>query len=217
LAGLIAAILGLEKDSYYEEFSMERAQIGVALRTPVRKLMQTVNYVRTKGLEEVAGSGGPTQIPVEFVLPAHGDQLLRYQVYFSHKEEDLVREVYDKLLKGHHHYPLYMGLTECPAWAENPRLVVEHEMKVLESPEMPLPISTVLPTERLVGDQLRLREGLRLYKDRIPLDFNPDRTLKAAAEVLWEANGRLFEIHVNGRAIQLEEEAVVFLEKTPAV
>jgi CRISPR-associated protein, Cas5h family len=48
ITGLLAGILGYERDKYYEEFSSENCSVGLAIKNPIRKLVQTVNYIRTK-------------------------------------------------------------------------------------------------------------------------------------------------------------------------
>jgi len=212
LAGVISALLGRERDEYYEELSLERARIGVALKTPVRTLRQTVNYLFTKE-EGWDGSRGHTQIPVELVLPRPPEPLLRYRVYFTHTDEKLMRELHEQLQGGKYKYPLYLGLTECPAWAESSRLYHRSELRVLRDPSEPLPIETAVPLHRLAGD-LKLQGGLRLYKDRMPFDFYSDRRLKAVDEVLWEAEGRPLSLPIRGEVFQLpaQETLGVFLE-----
>ncbi len=212
LTGIIAALLGRERDHYYEELALERARIGVALKTPVRTLMQTVNYLFTKngGWD---GSQGHTQIPVELVLPRPPERLLRYRVYFTHSDEKLAKELYEQLRAGRYRYPLYLGLTECPAWVENPRIYQSNQLRLLRDPREPLPIETAVPIRRLAGD-LQLEEGLRIYKDRMPFDFYPDRRLKSVDEVLWEAEGRSLQLKLHGEVFQLPDQkpCVVFLE-----
>ncbi len=48
LMGTVAAILGWERDSYHEELGLDEARFAVVVKVPVRRLIQTVNYVRTK-------------------------------------------------------------------------------------------------------------------------------------------------------------------------
>jgi CRISPR-associated protein Cas5h len=212
LTGIIAALLGRERDHYYEELALERTRIGVALKTPVRTLMQTVNYIYTKN-EGWDGSKGHTQIPVEFVLPRPPLSLLRYRIYFAHVNEELAEDLYRQLREERYRYPLYLGLTECPAWVESPRLYQRDELHILHSPKELLPIETAVPVRRLAGD-VKLQEGLRIYKDRMPFDFHPDRRLKSVEEVLWEAEGRPMPLMLQGEVFRLpgQETYNVFLE-----
>lgn len=70
-----------------------------------------------------------------------------------------------------------------------------------------------MPICRLAGD-LKLQEGLRVYKDRMPFDFYPERRLKSVDEVLWEAEGRPLQLALRGELIQLpgQETFCAFLE-----
>ncbi len=42
IAGLIAGLLGYERDSYSEDLGPEQCDIAVSVRVPVRRVMQTV-------------------------------------------------------------------------------------------------------------------------------------------------------------------------------
>jgi CRISPR-associated endonuclease/helicase Cas3 len=203
LMGLIAALLARERDSYYGELGLERARIGVALRSPVRTVMQTVNYLLTKN-EGWDGSRGHTQIPVEFVLPRPPERFVRYRVYFAHTDEALLEELHRRVEAGEYTYPLSLGLTECPAWVETPRLYGSHEILSVRDPAEPLPLGTAVPLPRLAGiPSLEGLEGRRLLKDRMPLDFHPDRRLKVACDILWEAEGQPLPLRVRGEVFRL--------------
>ncbi|MEM3470585.1 MAG: CRISPR-associated protein Cas5 [Thermoproteota archaeon] len=212
LAGIIAALLGWERDSYYEKLASHQARLGIALRTPVRSLMQTANYLYTKG-DGWDGSQGHTQIPLEFILPHPPELLLRYRVYFTHVDEHLVYTLHKQLASGSYRYPVYLGITECPGWVENACLHKEAEWQT--DPERALPIATVVPLPRIRELSLpQSSQELRILKDRIPLDFHPDRRLKDAADVLWEAEGRPLTIRVQGMVFRIagEEAYGTFLE-----
>lgn len=118
IAGLIAGLLGMpnekEKDTrkrYYEQFSDENCLIAVSIRTAIRRMMQTVNYIRTKSLSEVNGSAGGTQIPLEILIPRDADEII-YRIYFWHKNDDIYSTLKEGLENQSYIYPPYMGLTE---------------------------------------------------------------------------------------------------------
>lgn len=117
IAGLIAGLLGIPnekekeiKKRYYEMFSDEKCFIAVSLRTKTRKIMQTVNYKRTKSLSEVDGSAGGTQIPIEILLPEDNKEIV-YRIYFWHKDQ-IYLQLKQRLENQSFVYPPYMGLTE---------------------------------------------------------------------------------------------------------
>lgn len=205
LMGTIAALLGWERDDYYEKLSLELASIGVALKVPVRKLMQTVNYLFTKDWK-LYDKGRGTQIPLEWVLPRPPNRELRYRVYFTCERFNLLEELYGQLVAERYRYPLYLGLTECPAWIEHPRLYTHEEIEVQHDPSEAIAIGTAVPVERLKTGGIELETSLRIYKDRMPFDFYPDRRLKAAGEVLWEAEGKPLRLHLSGMVFRLPDE-----------
>ncbi|GIX47774.1 MAG: type I-B CRISPR-associated protein Cas5 [Candidatus Tectimicrobiota bacterium] len=206
LMGLIAALLGRERDSYYEALGMEQAHLGVALKTPVRSVMQTVNYLATDD-QDWHGVKRRTQIPVEFILPRPPERFLRYRVYMQHRDEGLINGLYQQLARGEYCYPLSLGLSECLAWAEHSRLYRPEEVNRVQDPEEPLEVGTAVPLPRLA--ELPPVERLadrRLLKDRMPLDFDARRRLKAVVDVLWEAEGRPLPLRLRGELFRPPDE-----------
>lgn len=214
LMGLIAALLGWERDAYYEALGIDQAHLGVALQTPVRSVMQTVNYLFTKN-EGWDGSQGHTQIPVEFILPRPPERFLRYRIYFAYLNPMLIEKLAEQLARSEYAYPLCLGLTECPAWVEKARIYPSVEVEWVHDPEGPLPLQTAVPLPRLRElPPLEELAGRRLLKDRMPLDFHPDRRLKTATDVLWEAEGRPLPLKVSGLVFKApgEDAYGLFLE-----
>ncbi|WP_457557376.1 type I-B CRISPR-associated protein Cas5b [Candidatus Harpocratesius sp.] len=102
--GILAAILGLERDSYYEIFKYQNTFIGLQILTPLRKELFTLNYLKYT-------LGGYTQIPVEIILPLNDDEF-RYRIYFSHFDKEIYENL-KKLLQNHQAvYPPSLGLSE---------------------------------------------------------------------------------------------------------
>jgi len=129
VAGLVAGLLGIpnEKEKninnrYYEMFSNEKCFIAISLRTKIRKIMQTVNYKRTKWIFEVDGSGGCAPIPLEILIPEDTDEKdtdeiiyrneIIYRIYFWHNDNQIYSQLKQKLENQSSVYPTYMGLTE---------------------------------------------------------------------------------------------------------
>jgi len=212
ICGILAAFLGREIDTYYSDFTIEKAKIAISLKTPVRKILQTVNYVRTKNMGEIDGSKGPTQVPLEFVVPHIGNREIRYTIYFFHTDQAIVEEIYRLLSRHEYKFPIYLGISECPAWIEDARIYGESDISVIDCPEKAIPIATILPVDRIVEEGLSLSENMRIMKDRIPLDFNPDRKIRRVADVIWDTEGRSIEATVNGCVVRIGGKYIVFLE-----
>jgi len=118
-AGLIAGLLGWpserytkEKEAiYYEKFDENECLISISLRSKVRRIMQTVNYIRTKLPSELDGSGGGTQIPIEILLPEKSKEI-RYRIYFYHTNIEIYEVLKERLKRQRFVFPPYMGITE---------------------------------------------------------------------------------------------------------
>ncbi len=184
ITGLLAGILGYERDTYYEIFSSVNCNIGLAIKKPVRKLVQTVNYIKTKELKEVTGSAGHTQVPIEFVVPQIGEELLRYRVYFFHKHENMIHNLKEKVLNGDIKYPQYLGITECPAKIS---LVDEGEVSLANGTESLFRIITVIPVDKI--EKIDFQEEYRYIKeDRVPVEFTSERRIKKISSYIYEQN-----------------------------
>ena len=185
IVGLVAGILGRPRDCYYEEFSCDRCRVAVSIRIPSRRLVQTVNYIRTKG----DWRGKPTPVPVEFVVPASQGEQLHYRVFLGHADAHLMTEVKSLLLDGRSKFPPYLGITECPGTA----VLVDGEARASEvDPSLlePLALATVIPVSLVGPENLALSVGTCIMKeDRVPLEFSSDRRITRIGDFLYERSG----------------------------
>jgi len=223
LMGVVAAVVGLERDTYYEE--LDRGRFTVAVKTPTRRLLQTVNYVRTKaedlGLLRRFGRPPGTQTPLEFLLAGGRHYNLRFRVFFAHPDRALVREAARRLREGRSSFPLYLGLTECLAGAEYRGLYTENDYERL-APGMPVGLTSVLNTAHLDRLELAPAAAPRLVRERAPYAFGPGRTLCPPVSVIYETAGEPLPVRLRVPAYRFRDlagngtsgpETIVFLEE----
>lgn len=220
LMGIVAAILGWERDSYYERLSPELAGFAVSLRVPVRRLVQTINYVRTKmedlprlrRLEPVSS----TQVPLEILLPASPRGHLCFRVYFAPREAGLAEEVADLLAAGRCGFPLYLGLTEFIAHAS---LVATLEIRQAEV----IPPGTVVAVNTVIRADLvaSITFGVggweqRLVREKMPFSFGAGRELAAPKPFIYDEACAEIAASFKCRAYRLTygsmTQTVVFME-----
>ena len=219
LMGVTAAVLGFERDSYYERLGS--GHFAVAIKGAVRRLLQTVNYVRTKKedlglmrrLQRVPG----TQTPLEFLLPGGEHRSLRFRVFFGHPDGGVVREAAARLREGRPFFPLYLGLTECPAGAGYVGLFGPGDYETLP-PHTPVSLTSVASASHLDQVDLSALPGARLVRERAPHAFGPGRTLRPPIAVIYDAGGQPLpaSLRVSARRFRLGPgagtETVAFLE-----
>jgi CRISPR-associated protein Cas5h len=207
VCGIIAAILGLERDSYYELFSEADAKIAVQILQPIKRISQTVNYLWVKKLKDLNASSGHLQVPVEWVVNKDGIGLgsVAYRVFFAHKDQSLQQELLNRIVKGESVFPVCLGVTEALAAID---CVGNGEFlsHTFESDGGLLEISTVCPVHKLrqisysqVGNERRT-----YMRDRIPCAFLPGRSLSSITQVLYEPNGYTILSEVKSCVQQLE-------------
>lgn len=219
LMGVVAAVLGFERDSYYEK--LDRGRFAVAVKVPPRRLFQTVNYVRTKRedlpllrrLQRLPG----TQTPLEFLFPDGEYRALRFRVFFSHPDGGLVREAAARLREGRPCFPLYLGLTECIATPWYVNLFGPGDYQPL-SPGTPVALTSVLNAAHLEKVDLPAVSAARLLRERAPYAFGPGRTLRPPVAVVYEAGGQPLPVRLRVPAYRFslatagDGETVAFLE-----
>ncbi len=218
VTGLIAAMLGRERDTYYEEFSSENCHIAVSVRTKLRKIIQTVNYLQTKGLGGLNGSKGHTQIPLEILLPE--EDMIVYRIYFTHKDEDLLKELEERLETGRLFYPIYLGMSEFIASARLVGKIGSDDIEMKRPGEI-YNVRTVCNSNILVDKGLSFADAdgvaLQYIKERMPIEFDKDRLVKSTANFIYEKNSNIisgkFNVPAYGLKYDGNEENIVFMEE----
>lgn len=218
VAGMIAAILGYERDSYYELLDKEHCGITVSVRTGIRHVMQTVNYVRTKALREVNGSFGPTQVPLDIVMPSKNEAVLQYRIYFCHEDTHIMDKVQDLLGSGRTVFPLYMGITEFIA---SGRYVAHIDNDAIQevTPGIEVDLATVCNIEAIADGGLNFKADdghiLQYIKERMPIDFGSQRQLKAFGCYIFEKNHQWIRAKLNVPCYHIKycgiEENIIFM------
>lgn len=219
VTGIVAGILGLEKDSYYDDFSCQNCKVAISIRTPFRKVMQTVNYVRTKDIKEINLSAGRTQIPLEILLPPPGEDFLSYRVYFYHPHYQ--EELKVLLQMGKARFPPYLGLTEFIGKVEFVDFVDKNAIIAEKGDSERIDIHSVLPLSKLQERSLRLEGGKQYVKELMPVEFNSQRVARTA-NFFYERNGKTVKAGIKGEYYQVVyrdasskqdiKENIVFME-----
>jgi len=190
IAGLLAGIMGLERDSYYELFSSEHCNIAISVRSPIRKIVQTVNYMFVKDPGDVNNYKGHTQIPLEFILPDGNIENLRYRIYFQHNELNIHQTIKERIKNNRYVYPPYLGISEMLGRIE---WIGETEGTWMES-EKPIQIHTIARISQIKERTIKITAETQFYKEYMTRDFTRERTIKEVDYYLYEKNHRLFAV-----------------------
>jgi CRISPR-associated protein Cas5h len=181
IMGIIAGLLGMERDSYYDTFSLDDCSIAVTSIEPIKKTMQKLNYLMVKSKSDLNGSQEHhSQTSIELVIPQNiRTGYIDYKVWFYHKDD----EVMDRLEHiVNEKLPCYGSFGSCMAmgsafnigWIDSGRIYDGVEVKELSEAT----IASAVPIDKL--KEIRLDEHnnrYKLIKEEVPLEFDSQRCI----------------------------------------
>lgn len=222
IMGMLAAIMGRPRDSYYEELASDKIRIGVRVLSPIKKTFHRLNMLSIKGRGDFDGSGGRIQTPFEIVsgLDISRD-MVSYRFFISctdagHKSFEELKSI---LQDGEQTFALTFGTANFTA------SVVTHHMysNVLETPSSGwMEMSSAIPSEfieKLDFDNDRDIDTLEMIEEELlPADFvaDYDRELSKMNRVLFSTTSKKIKVILSKSHYELkrgdEVQKILFLE-----
>jgi CRISPR-associated protein Cas5h len=214
IIGLVAGLLGEERDTYYKKFSDSHCKVAVSLKTPVRKIMQTMNYINTNNYSiDALLSDNPkiehTPIPLEIVCPVD-DHEICYRIYlFCDGVHQKLRE---RLEQNRFVYPPYLGITEFLG-----EIGFISEGMISEIPVgSSVKLNSVCRKSAIVDRGLKFEEANAQYLlEKMPADFSEKREVTRYEEYVFERSGKNIVASLREPAYQVmyktHSENIVFL------
>lgn len=113
VAGMIAGMLGLPRDSYYELFDREHSQVAISLESEIRRLSVPINILTTMGVTRTKGAQ-PGQHITEHRQQTVFEVLCdpAYRFYIALDDTEIMNRMEDLLAAGKSIYTLSLGLSE---------------------------------------------------------------------------------------------------------
>lgn len=184
ICGLLAGILGMERDSYYDLFSIDNCDIAVALRSPIKKQIHKLNLLMVKSDNDLNGSQEfHSQTPTEMILPANiRTDVLHYQIWVHHRQKAIMNTLHAVLGQGHYGYgslftPVSLGLAYHLGWLEYDGILSGKEY----CSEAACELDSVVPVKMLkticFDNVTHKNIGYRLIREELPMEFDKDRRL----------------------------------------
>ncbi|MGH2332499.1 type I-B CRISPR-associated protein Cas5b [Thermoanaerobacter mathranii] len=202
--GIIAALLGYERDTYYEILGAESLHIAVRKMSKTKKIMQSVNYIKATSFNELHSPKQHTQVPFELLT---GDSKVRYRFYVTHNDRCILSEINDRLVKNAPVFPLFFGSAPFTCYI---KYIENVEWNWVASEDFQ-DIYTVIPSDKIEEIDITNTVG-HLLKERMPRDFGENRTIKEVTTYVYEDEGRPIKVKVKGEFVKLSNgESIVFM------
>lgn len=202
--GIVAAILGIDKENYWDTFSHDNTRVAVRIINPVKKIRIGINVIETK-------SAGPmlnrikqrSQLKYEYLKDAH------YRIFFSHNDQDLMGRLKSMLAAHKTVYTLSLGSAQM--------LADFSFIGMYEAQELPkncyISIHSVLPLEesmKIDSKIIRLEENRQYTKETVSTRMNVNREVLEYKTVLFDRNALSISANVKG-AVKVGDENVLFM------
>lgn len=127
--GIIAGLLGYERDTYYEVFNLDTCKIAIIPLQAMKKITQTLNILKVEQINHLCGYGANrTQNNTEFVIPDNiRTNNLSYQIIFAHKDAAIMQKLAQKICHeelgyGSSGISLSIGSAQCLGWISQGRV-----------------------------------------------------------------------------------------------
>jgi CRISPR-associated protein Cas5h len=208
--GLLAVVLGYERDAYYERLASSHIRIGLRVMRPLKKTFHRLNFLSIKslgnaleGTGDFTGAGGRIQTPFEVVSGQHlGRDLVVYRIFLAPGADDNgeFARLKTALQDRQQRFNLALGTANFSAWIQN-----MHLFKNIESQKSLgwVKIHSAVPSDKIIRLDFQkddLDEGYNfLEEEMMPADFvaNGNRELSKLLRVLFSTQGKPFPVELN--------------------
>lgn len=210
IAGIIAAILGLEKDSYYDLFSRNNAKIALQILNPVRKVSFSTNYLDTDQLSYRRFRGeGMVPSRIEYVMSLNGGSL-KYKIFLEHKDTKLVEILRTKMKEGKSHYPLSLGTANCLASMSDFEYMDTEILRLTN--EEDFEVITVMRQDQIKIDPIKNTGRRIMIEERVPPDFKGNRLATSkSSNYVYEAECKPLVVSLKGDIYRINDKYGTFM------
>lgn len=208
IAGILAAISGIDKDEYLKFFTREQAYIGIKLLSPIKKIRLTENFINTKDLKQFmfAKYRNHTQIRLELLKDPC------YRIYFSHQDSELFEKILNLLREHKTFYTVSLGLSEFLA---DFSFIAECTARKVEGNGLTHVNTAISHFDKI---NIKFEKDKSYFSTVLPGEMLPGRIVSEYNKVYYEGNGKplicnpaeVWKVIYDESETQLEEN-IIFL------
>lgn len=172
LEGIIAAMLGLSRDSYYDKLHSNKTKIAIINESHLTKITQTLNYIKVTSKKHFYNPDSHTQIPFE-VLTNQNEEDLSFKIIVSFTDEKIYNELNRRLATNKFVYPISLGTAFFSCDVEflgGGDLVKKTSTDYIKT-------SCVVPISEIKEINIIKMSRLEIIKETMPRDFKKNRKI----------------------------------------
>lgn len=222
--GILAGILGYEKDQYHEALSTDNLLHGIKVIAPLKKTFQRLNFLSIKGPNDFRGRGGRIQTPFEVVSgPDIRKDEVSYRIYLTsgYNGDAAFNAVKQQLLQDTPVFNPTLGTANFHARISNIRHFNENHIQTHDCDKDWINLDSSLNAEQ-VEDLAFEKEALNKYnfveEELLPAEFvaNGNRQLQKMNRLLFTTDNVSLNVQFTGIYYEIGEkqdsENIQFIE-----
>ncbi|KIR01272.1 CRISPR-associated protein, Cas5h family [Lachnospiraceae bacterium TWA4] len=194
IKGILAGLLGYDRDTYYEDFSNEKCQIAIGVDTKIKKIKQTMNLLKVESKNQLCGAGLPrTQNDTEWIIPENiRTGFLSYSILVKHSDSKLLQKLAKLICSQEEGYyskgiSVALGSAQCLGWISDGKLLEGKQMELKLDEEFITPFAVPLVNIEKINSSGHL---CMLRKEETMTEFDSERyiTLNTKQDLLVSVN-----------------------------
>jgi CRISPR-associated protein Cas5h len=223
LMGMVAAAMGLPKDSYYEDLASENIQFGIRVLSPLKKSFHRLNFMRIgsnpkdfrgySSRPSERSQTGPIQTPFEVITAwdlSKGDVV--YQVFL--KAEDRGEMIYESIkthfLEKEPIYNITLGTANFTASFSDIQIFKKNQIEIINANDY-VQIHSAVPVghvEDLKFDKEEFGNYNFVEEDMLPGDFvaNGNREVRKMNRLLFSITPNPLRVKLKGSFYVLKSD-----------
>lgn len=232
IMGILAAVLGKPRDSYYEDFSSENIRIGISLKVAVKKNFHRLNLLSIKSLGDMSKSfesdfrkmsGNYVQTPFEVVtgINLQKDDV-RYRIFVSFYEGGLnsFNLLKHSLSKQQQVFPITLGIANFNAFITNFKYFSGPVIIEKQAIDEVIEFNSAVDSKKITSLQFNKDKNEMNFveEELLPMDFkkNGNREVSKMNNVLFTSNSIPLTVKYTGPYYILQDgnstETIQFLD-----
>ena len=223
IMGIIAAAMGLKKESYYKEFNSDNLKLGVAILSPVKKTFHRLNFLMIKNDSDFRGKQQHIQTPFEVVSGIdHRNDMVKYRIFVAPSKTG--NEVFEKIKNVFLHskfiYNPTLGTANFTASISN--VIIWNNVNVIHMQDEKVVLNSTGISDNISEISFEKNDDFRfnmIEEELLPADFksNKDREVVKMNRVLFTTGGQSLSVRLSGDVYILNDskgnkQTIQFLE-----
>ncbi len=203
LMGMIAAVMGYPRDSYYETLCSEHLRIGLRVLAPMKKRIHRVNWLKVEGAMDFRGRQQHTQTPFELVSGLNPvDDLVRYRVYMAAAKggESTFEQICEVMQRNKQVFAITLGPANLGGSISNIQL--SKASQAIQDPSRFVDFHSAINAELVEAIEWDQQKKLRVEEELLPADFiaNNNRELRKMVRILYATDGQPLRVKFSGES-----------------